>query len=344
MDFIRRWLVNRDLKRGRALEGEGYYDRALAAYESGLENATEQERAGLLRGIGSCAIRTGKLSRACQALDEAVKLAPDDPDAWHLLGNVRLELRDTMGADEAFHAALKAAPDRIDILHSQAEYYAIKFPRAAFEAGKRVIGLILARPDEVERLRFPRELPLVFLRNLAAEQRFVEETAAYFDELASGGGWIRPVALNQKGILLANTGSIDGAIRTYLDVLTADPEFDAVHFNLGMSYTRKRDFDSARASFSLYAKRHPTEAVTTYGFGFIAETQPDVQAMLRIYGFLPDRVRKNPPSPPSLGRLDIARGWVQHAEMVVEHARRHLELDHDSIGPREVTDEEEDPA
>ena len=54
MDFLRKWLVGRDLKRARALEGEGYIDRALPVYESCLEMASEAERLVALRGIGSC--------------------------------------------------------------------------------------------------------------------------------------------------------------------------------------------------------------------------------------------------------------------------------------------------
>lgn len=341
MDFLRRWLVGRDLKRARALEGEGYTEQALKAYEEALEWAREDDRARALVGLGNCAARLGHLARAREALAEAVKLAPDDPDAWHLMGTTCLELRDTIGADEAFHEALRHAPDRVDILLSQAEYYAVKFPRAAFEAGKRVIRLVREKPDEVERLNFPRELPVVFLRNLAVEQRFVDETAAYFDELAAEEGWIRPVALNHKGILLANTGKLDEAVRAYLDVLTADPDFDAAHLNLGLVHVRRRDFDAAHASLSVYAKRHPTDAVATYGFGFLAETKPDVPEMIRLYEFFLDRVRKNPPSPSTLGRLDVARGWVRHVETVVEHAKRHREEDHDAIGPREVTGDED---
>src|SRR5205814_63980 len=213
MDFMRKWLVGRDLKRARALEGEGYLDQALQVYESCLEHANEAERATALRQIGSCALRLGKLARAREALAECVKTVPTDPDAWLLLGQVQMDLRDTIGADEAFNEALKLAPGRVDILYAQTEYYAVKFPRAAFEAAKRVIGLVLEKSDEVERLRFPRELPIVFLRNLAMEQRFVEETIVYFDELAGKGSrWIKPVALNHKGILLANTGKLDEAV------------------------------------------------------------------------------------------------------------------------------------
>lgn len=340
MDFIRRWLVGRDLKRAAALEGEGYYAPALEAYESCVEFASGAERPGLMRSIGSCALRTGKLARAREALSEAVKLAPADPDAWLLFGNVCLELRDTFGADDAFHAALKLAPDRVDILHALAEYYALKMPRAALEAGKRTIRRMIETPDEVERLRFPRELPLVFLRNLAAEQRLGDEVVAYFDELAAGGGWLRPVALNHKGLLLANVGRYDEAVTCYLAVLAADSGFDAAHFNLGMTYTRMRDFDAARTAFSLYAKLHPTGAATTYGLGFLAETKPDVPEMIRLYTFFLERMKTNPPATQAIGRLDIARGWVKHVETVLEHAKRHLTEDHESIGPREVTGDE----
>jgi tetratricopeptide (TPR) repeat protein len=339
MDFVRRWLVSRDLKRAQALEGEGYLEQAMGAYEEVLEFALEKERAQALRQFGACALRLGKLAAARQSLAEAVKIAPTDADAWLLLGQTYLELRDTIGADEAFHEALKHAPDRIDILHAQTEYYAVKFPRAAFEAAKRVIQKVIENPQEVERLRFPRELPLVFLRNLAAEQRFVDETIAYFNELAARGDWVRPVVLNHKGILQANTGMLDQAAKTYLDVLTADPEFDAAHFNLGLVHTRRRDFDQARASLSVYAKRHPTDAVTTYGLGFVAETKPDVPEMIRLYSFFLERMKSNPPSGPSLGRLDLARGWAKRVETVLEHAKKHLEEGHEERGPREVTDE-----
>jgi tetratricopeptide (TPR) repeat protein len=330
MDFLRKWLVGRDLKRARALEGEGYVDQALPVYESCLEMASEAERIVALRGIGSCGLRLGKLARAREALAECVKLVPGDPDTLLLLGQVQMELRDTIGAEEAFHEALKHAPDRVDILHAQSEVYAVKFPRAAFEASKRVIALLIEKPEEAERIRFPRELPVVFLRNLAVEQRFVDEAIAYLDELAGKGArWIKPVALNHKGILMANTGRLDEAVKAYLDVLSADPEFDAAHFNLGLVHVRRRDFDAAKASLSVYAKRHPTDAIATYGFGFLAETKPDVPEMIRLYSFFLDRMKSNPPAPASLGRLDIARGWVQHVETVVDHAKRHKVEGHD---------------
>jgi tetratricopeptide (TPR) repeat protein len=298
--------------------------------------ATPAERITALRQIGHCALKLGKLARSREALADVVKLDPADPDAWLLLGQVQLELRDMIGADEAFQEGLKHAPDRIDILLAQAEYYAIKFPRAAFEAGKRVTALVMEKPQEVERLRFPRELPVVFLRNLAIEQRFVDETIVYFDELAGKGNrWVKPVALNHKGILLANTGKMDEAVTAYLAALSADPEFSAVHFNLGLVHARRRDFDAAKASLSVYAKRHPTDAMATYGFGMLAETKPDVPEMIRLYTFFLERMKSNPPAPEQMGRLDIARGWVQHVQTVIEHSKKHQSDHHEGGEPHE---------
>jgi tetratricopeptide (TPR) repeat protein len=330
MDYFRKWQTGRELKRARALEGEGYLDRALPAYEACLARATGTDRTTALRQIGSCALRLGKLARSREALAQCVKLDPADPDAWLLLGQAQLELRDTIGAEESYHEALKHAPDRIDILHAQTEVYAVKLPRAAFEASKRVIALVVEKPEEVERLRFPRELPIVFLRNLAVEQRFVDETIAYLDELAGKGArWIKAVALNHKGILMANTGRLEEAVQAYLGVLSADPDFDAAHFNLGLVHARRRDWEAAKASLSVYAKRHPTHAIATYGFGFLAETKPDVPEMIRLYSFFLERMKSNPPAGAALGRLDVARGWVQHVETVLEHAKRHRAESHE---------------
>jgi tetratricopeptide (TPR) repeat protein len=330
MDFVRRWIAGRDLKKAHALESEGYVEQALAAYEEALAFASDAERPAALRGAGHCALRLGKLAQARKSLAEAVKLSPADPDARLLLGRACLELRDIAGAEEQFHEGLTLAPDRVDLLFAQAEVYAVKFPRAGFEAGKRALKRVLSHPDEVEALRFPRELPAVFLRNLAAEQRMVDEVIAYFDEEAARGpAWLKPILLNHKGLLLANTGAFDAAVKAYLDVVSADPDFDAAHFNLGMVHARRRDFDAAKASLSVWAKKHPHDAVTTYGYGFIAETKPDIPEMIRLYTFLKERAKSNPPAPSSLGRLDVARGWLQHAETVVEHAKRHQDESHE---------------
>jgi Flp pilus assembly protein TadD len=332
VEFVRRWRLGRELKKARALEGEGYVPAALAAYETALAGAEGRDRVEALLGVGRTAFRSGGLARARKALAEATALAPDHADAWHLLGVVNFELRDLVGADEAFRAALKHAPDRPDILHSQAESYAAKFPRAGFEAARRVIGILLKDPDAADRCGLPRELPLVFLRNLAAEQRLEEEAAAAFDGLAAPGSpaWIRPLALLQKGILLVNFGRLDEAVAAYLGALSLDPDLDAAHFNLGMAYTRKRDFPAARAAFGVYAKRHPTDATATYGFGFVAETLPDVPELIRLYRRFLDRMATSPPAPRSLGRLDVARGWVDHVRVVLEHAEKHRAEGHET--------------
>ena len=62
MGFFRKFSMNRELKRARALEGEGYVDKALEAYEAAAGRAAGPDRAKALRllrasGLGALAQR-----------------------------------------------------------------------------------------------------------------------------------------------------------------------------------------------------------------------------------------------------------------------------------------------
>jgi hypothetical protein len=182
-----------------------------------------------------------------------------------------MELRDTIAPKRL--TKLKHAPDRVDLLHAQSEIYAVKFPRAAFEAGMRVIARLVEKPEEADRVRFPRELPVVFMRNLAIEQRFVDETITYFDELAGKGArWIKPVALNHKGILMANTGRLEEAVKAYLDVLSADRS-STPPISISAGPRARHDF-TRREGIASPTRVPSTDAIVTYGFGSSPRQSP----------------------------------------------------------------------
>lgn len=302
-----------------ALEQEGRLREARDAYQT-LGTPEALVRAGALSA------RVGELGRARQILDEAVKVAPESADAWFHLATTNLELRDTARADECFHEALKRAPDRADILYAQAVYYGQKMPRAGFEAARRIVQLIVddladpIRRARFEALGFPRELPLVFIRNLSLEQQLVPEAKAYFAELAAGGGplWLRVAAHTHLGLLLANTGQYREAADQYRRALALNPELHEAHYNLAMAHMRLMEFDAARTEMSLYARLHPRSPVTTFGMALLAETRGQLAETARLYAFFLDRVEREPPHPrESLGRLDVPRTWVQHAREII---------------------------
>ncbi|MBI2931836.1 MAG: tetratricopeptide repeat protein [Planctomycetes bacterium] len=308
--------------RAAAFEKAGRFREARDAYRA-LGTGEAFLRAGAL------STRIGELGLARQLLDQAVKLMPESADAYFHLASACLELRDTARADELFHEALKRAPDRVDILHAQAVYYAQKMPKAGLEAAKRAIARMLeqcadpARRVAFQGLGFPRELPLIFIRNLALEQQLVEEAAATFRELAGADRemWVRVAALNHLGLLLANAGQYQEAMLCYREALALDPTLHEAHFNLAMAHMRLHDFDAARAELSIFSKIHPRSPVTTFGMALIAETRGELPETIRLYKFFLDRQTKEPPVPaPMLGRLDVARTWVEHARRFLQSA------------------------
>lgn len=324
----------------RKLAERRAWNVAAAHEEAGrLREARDAYRAigtpdALLRA-GALSSRLGDLVLARRLLDEAVALAPDSADAWFHLASVCLELRDTARADELFHEALKRAPDRVDILYAQAVLYAQKMPRAGLEAAKRALAKMLeqladpARRAKFEALGFPRELPLIFIRNLALEQQLVEDAVACLGGL-DGPVWLRAAASLQLGLLLANTGRYGEAVERYRQALVLEPGLEEAHYDLAMAHMRMRDFDAARTEMMIYAKLRPRSPATTFGMGLIAETQGDLPETVRLYKFfLERRAREAPPSGESIGRLDVARSWVDHARQFLEAAERHEREGHE---------------
>jgi tetratricopeptide (TPR) repeat protein len=87
----------------------------LTKAEANLKKALELEpnpRAFAL--VGTIAFERGRLSDAIEALQEAIRLSPDDEDAIFLLGLAYLERGWTNKAAERFRAALELRPNQID--------------------------------------------------------------------------------------------------------------------------------------------------------------------------------------------------------------------------------------
>jgi cytochrome c-type biogenesis protein CcmH/NrfG len=59
--------------------------------------------------------RAGRLDDAQHAIDEALRIAPGDPDALELLGNIRFSRGDHAGALDAWQRALIGKPEDAEL-------------------------------------------------------------------------------------------------------------------------------------------------------------------------------------------------------------------------------------
>jgi Flp pilus assembly protein TadD len=315
------------------MEGSGRYAEAREAFRAIAAEAEGESKAEALARAGICSTWLGDFMVARQLFQGAKEAAPRDPDHWLNYANACLRLGDGIGADEAFVEALKLAPDRPDILYYQSVYYADKLSKAGIEGARRAIRVmldILERPggsDRMAALAFPKELPFAFIRNLAIEKQLVEEGLAALTEFVDRPSaheatfWVRPAALNHRGLLLVNVGRYDEAVRDYAASLQVRAS-DEVTFNVGMAEVRRHHWDEARRALSVYSKAHATSAVTTFGLAMLAETKGDAREAARLYTFFLDRQAKAPPSAGELMTLDVARNWVTRAKEFLDALKR----------------------
>ena len=337
------WGRKRGFNRALELERSGKYGEAREAYKALAADGAGETRAEALARAGICSTWLGDFMVARQLFQSAKEAAPGVPDHWLNFANACLRLGDGIGADEAFVEALKLAPDRPDILYYQSVYYADKLSKAGIEGSRRAIRTmleILEKPGGAERmaaLAFPKELPFAFIRNLAIEKQLVDEGLAALTEFVERPSaheatfWVRPAALNHRGLLLVNVGRYDEAMRDYGASLGLLPS-DDVTFNLGMAEVRRHRWDEARKALSAYSRSHPTSAVTTFGSAMLAETKGDAREAARLYAFFLDRHAKAPPSAAELMTLDVARNWVTRAKEFLEALKRPSEGGYFEVG------------
>lgn len=100
------------IEQAEVAEKERRYDRARALYlEAKAAAPDDHSRALAARTYGRALIFWGEYQRAGTELDEAVRLEPGDPGAWHDLAMLRHGQGDMPGAEAAFRRSIAAAPD-----------------------------------------------------------------------------------------------------------------------------------------------------------------------------------------------------------------------------------------
>ncbi len=324
MGFFKKLGLNAAFRTAQELEAAGRFPEARAHYERVADGASGDLLTAALIRAGMIDTGMGDLLKAKAHFERAKAAAPTNATAWLHYANACFRLLDTGTADDAYHEALKHAPDRPDILYFQAVYYGDRMSKAGIAAARRAALALFdlldkpGGPAALDELAFNRELPMIYLRNFSLEKQLPDDGLAALQEFAArtpgpGTAWVRASAFNHLGLLMANTGRYDDAIARYGEALRLKPAFIEARFNRGMTQVRRHDFDEARRDFGEYAKKHPKSPVGTFGMALLAETKGDVKECARLYRFFLQRVKAKTPPPSELTHLDIARSWIDHA-------------------------------
>jgi tetratricopeptide (TPR) repeat protein len=197
-----------------------------------------QRHGQIKKAVGECLAlvriyRTqGKLDRATQVCEHALKLAPHDPEVLTALNSLRY------GEQVAAEPGTEALEDGIVL---------------SLETGTSADAISLDFVPEVEAIK-DRGSPIALARQRAltdlAESVF-EEEAAVVTPPAEGPQLSKAEidGLIGRAIDFQTRGEIEKAIDAYEQVIRAGVQQIAVHFNLGLLYQEKLRFDTAISQF-----------------------------------------------------------------------------------------------
>jgi predicted CXXCH cytochrome family protein len=259
---------------GEAWRGKGDAAKAVVAYEQAIER--DAGSAWTLRRLADALEALGQLPRAADALNRAIRAAPDDargwyaqgeldarlgrpadeirafrksaeldpnlPDAYNNLGSALAETSDLKGAEAAFLAALQVQPDFADAQANLGMLLASEgqLPAAAdhFERSLK------AKPDNaMARCNFA--VALAHMHRLDDARQQLELALQTDPTLAD--------AHEILGSVLQNQNQVDAAIREYRISLRLRPDFSRAHLDLGTALAVKGDINGAVQQLRLAA-------------------------------------------------------------------------------------------
>ena len=227
-----------------ALLSAGQLDRA--AEEASKAAASPLHDAADFANLGNVLLQQGKLEPAGQALQQALLLDPDLPEAHNLLGLTRLRNNDRAGAEKYFRGAIAIQPD-LAMAHNnlaslltgagdyvQAGYHfrkAIESDPAYFDA-RYSYGLMLAMTHSYDKA----------IVELQGAVRLDPRQAQVHSALAD---------------LLAARGRLDGAVAEYGEAIRLKPEMADAEYGLGSVLAAQGKNAKAEQHFRLAISRNP---------------------------------------------------------------------------------------
>jgi tetratricopeptide (TPR) repeat protein len=262
-----RWVeaerLLRDYLAGQEDSADAHYLLASTLFHEDrpAESLAEYTRAARLRRPGADDLKTVALDYvlahdyrdADKWMTEAVRLGPEDGEAWYALGRIRYSEEKFDAATEAFQEALKRMPASVKTENNLGlAYEGLDQPEKAMAAYRQAIEW---QKNDLQ----PSEQPYINLGKLLIEKDHAEEALPYLlraEELSPGNEQTHVVI----GKLYQGQGDLKKAQDELRQAVAIAPQDAATHFLLGRIYRSEGLASEADTEFALVAQIYKAQA------------------------------------------------------------------------------------
>jgi tetratricopeptide (TPR) repeat protein len=240
-------LENADVETllGNCLESERQPEQAVAAYRRAI--AADASHIDRYEDLISLLLYQRKTADALVAVNQALKLAPNDSRAWVWKGNVDLNRHDYQTAMASYRHAVQLDKQNPDALFGVAgAYYVTGQTEAAMSECKAGISRF---PDDT---RFYVSYAEMLLTSPDAMQQHAQAT-----HLLERALKLSPQSAQAHyllGQIALQEGKLQEAEQDFVHSLASDPDRSKTHFALSRVYRRMERPDEATKEFALYEK------------------------------------------------------------------------------------------
>jgi uncharacterized protein (TIGR02466 family) len=255
------------------------------------------------------ALHRARRTAEAESLCRGVVLAePDNAEALHLLGTLRLSRGDAAGAVQLIEAAIRLRPNAGLYHHNLGKALDILGRAdAAVAAHRRAVA---ARPDDPDLWEA--------LAIAERDNKEVDRAAQSFRRaLALAPG--RVATLTRLGDLLQVADDLPGALACYRDAIARDPTYAPAHNNLGNALQQQRDYGAAAASHERALALAPSNTkywlnlgVARFAQGQTAAALEAFEACLRVAPFDRRAIAYRTAALVELGRTEAAAAEAEN--------------------------------
>ena len=230
---------------GNCLESERQPEEAIAAYRRGI--AADPSHVDRYEDLISLLLYQHRTADALLAVNQALKIAPNDSRVWVWKGNVDLHRNDYRTAMESYTHAVQLDKANPDALFGVAgAYYVTGQGEAAMSECKAGISRF---PDDTRFYVSYAEMLLASpdaMQQHAQAKDLLEKALKLSPQSAQAHYLLGQIALQE--------GQLKEAEEDFLHSLASDPDRSKTHFALSRVYRRMERTDQAAKEFALYEK------------------------------------------------------------------------------------------